>query len=59
CQPLFSAAVIAWVESHLSDDVSKNGLCSVVPVPEVPVDWLRMWAVTMQNEAMWRGNEAM
>jgi hypothetical protein len=57
CQPLFSAAVIAWVEAHGTDDAARNALCHVVPVPEVPLDWLRMWAMTMQNEAAWRNNE--
>ncbi len=59
CQPLFSAAVIAWVEAHGTHDAARNTLCHVVPVPEVPLDWLRMWAVTMQNEAAWRGHDAM
>ena len=34
CQPLFSAALIAYVESHVADPAEKNALCRVVPSPE-------------------------
>jgi hypothetical protein len=54
CQPLFSAALIAYVESHVTDPAEKNALCTVVPSPERPIDWLRMWAVTLANTARWR-----
>jgi hypothetical protein len=54
CQPLFSAALIAYVESHVTDSAEKNALCTVVPSPERPIDWLRMWAVTLANSARWR-----
>ena len=48
CQPVFSAAVIAYVESHVADPAEKNSICTVVPSPEVPIDWLRMWAVNLR-----------
>jgi hypothetical protein len=54
CQPLFSAALIAFVESHVEDDAARNALCAVVPSPEVPRDWMRMWAVSLANAARWR-----
>lgn len=54
CQPLFSAALIAYVECHLPDDAQKNALCNVVPSPEHPVDWLRMWLVNIVNMGRWR-----
>ena len=54
CQPLFSAALIAFVESHVSDEAQRNALCTVVPSPETPGDWLRMWAVTLANTSRWR-----
>ncbi len=54
CAPLFSAALIAYVESHVTDPAEKNALCTVVPSPERPIDWLRMWAVTLANTARWR-----
>jgi hypothetical protein len=56
CQPVFSAALIAYVESHVTDPAEKNALCRLVPSPERPVDWLRMWAVTLVNMASWRQN---
>ena len=54
CQPLFSAALIAYVECHLPDDEQKDALCNVVPSPEHPVDWLRMWLVNIVNMGRWR-----
>ena len=36
CQPLFSAALIAFVESHVEDDAARYALCTVLPSPEVP-----------------------
>ena len=59
CQPLFSAALIAYVESHETGLIEKNALCTPVPSPEHPADWLRMWAVTLANTARWRGNPGM
>ena len=54
CQPLFSAAVIAYVESHVTDPAEKNALCQVVPSPQQPIDWLRMWLASLGNGARWR-----
>jgi hypothetical protein len=56
CQPVFSAALIAYVESHVTHPDEQNTLCRVVPSPERPVDWLRMWGVTLANTASWRQN---
>ena len=54
CQPLFSAAVIAYVESHVTDVTEKNTLCTPVLTPEVPIDWLRMWLASLANGGRWR-----
>jgi hypothetical protein len=59
CQPLFSAALIAYVEAHVSDVAEKNALCTPVPSPERPTDWLRMWAASLANAARWRENEGL
>ena len=59
CQPVFSAALIAYVESHITDAEQQNALCRLVPLPEDPTDWLRMWAVTLANAAGWRQNEGL
>ena len=57
CQPVFSAALIAFVESHVEDEAEKNALCGPVPSPERPVDWLRMWGPTLANSKRWQDNE--
>jgi hypothetical protein len=54
CQPLFSAALIAYVESHVVDAAERNALCCRVPSPEVPSDWLRMMAASLGNLNRWR-----
>ena len=57
-QPLFSAALIAWVESRVADVEEKNELCATVPSPEQPIDWLRM-AATLENGRRWRHHEGL
>jgi hypothetical protein len=59
CQPLFSAALIAFVESHVGNDAERNALCAVVPSPETPADWVRMWAVSLANGGRWRAHPAL
>jgi hypothetical protein len=56
CQPTFSAALIAYVESHMATVAEQNSYCRPSPVPTVPTDWLRMWAVTIANRAQWAQN---
>jgi len=52
CQPTFSGAFIAHVEATLSGDDEKNALCRPVPIPDQPIDWLRMqWAAAQNNRA--------
>jgi len=54
CSPTFSAAFVAHVEAAIDagDDV-KNALCEPVPVPEVPLDWLRMQLIAARNQLRW------
>ncbi|WP_085725623.1 FAD/NAD(P)-binding protein [Pseudomonas sp. R37(2017)] len=59
CQPLFSAALIAYVESHLADQEEMNALCTMVPPPHVPTDWIRMWAVYLGNQLRWGEHEGL
>jgi hypothetical protein len=54
CSPAFSAALIACVEAAFQDDDVKNRLCGVVPVPDEPLDWLRMLLQDAQNASRWR-----
>jgi hypothetical protein len=53
CQPVFSAAVIAHVETAYTDEETKNALCGPVPHPDVPRDWLRMTLAFNRNQLKW------
>ncbi len=53
CSPVFSAAFIAYLEATLDDDDEKNALCEPVPVPNEPLDWLRMHLHTARNQQRW------
>jgi hypothetical protein len=55
CQPLFSAALIGFIEATFDDDPAlKNSLCAPVPFPVIDTDWLTMLAVSMKNRFAWR-----
>ena len=53
CQPTFSGALIAHVEATLSNENEKNALCRPVPIPDEPIDWLRMQLTSAQNAHAW------
>ncbi len=53
CQQVFSAAVIAKVESLEGDDSMKNELCQVVPHPEFNRDFVAAMAVSGMNIQKW------
>jgi hypothetical protein len=59
CQPTFSAALIGYVESHFATAAEQNACCRPSPVPSVPGDWIRMWAVTIANRVAWAQNVAL
>lgn len=59
CQPVFSAAVIAHVESAYPDDDTRNSLCRPVPNPRVPTDWLRMMWAFNENQLRWLADPEM
>ena len=52
-QPTFSAALIAHIEATMDDEAEKNLICTVVPLPDLPSDWLLMLAVNMGNQQRW------
>jgi hypothetical protein len=52
-QPTFSAALTAYVEAHFDDEVAKNEICNPVPLPDKPIDWLKMLFVNMANQQRW------
>jgi hypothetical protein len=56
CQPLFSAALIGFVEATFGGNQAlKNSICTPVPFPVVDTDWLTMLAVSTKNRVAWRG----
>lgn len=59
CQPLFSAALVAWLEAHVEGNAARNAMARPIAGPERPVDWLRMWGVTLANTGAWRANPAL
>ena len=58
-QPTFSAAFIAHAEITYTDDAIKNKLCGVIPLPDQPIDWLRMLVANMKNQAQWGKDKAL
>jgi hypothetical protein len=52
-QPTFSAALTAYVEAHFDDEATKNEICNPVPLPDQPIDWLKMMFVNMSNQQRW------
>jgi len=53
CSPTFSGALVAHLEATLDDDAQKNALCTPTPVPDAPLDWLRMRLHDMGNQRVW------
>lgn len=49
CQPTFSAAFIAHVEATFRDEDEKNAVCRPIAPPTVPLDWLWMLRVQLDN----------
>ena len=54
CQPTFSGAFVAHVETTLSSDEEKNALCLPVQIPDEPIDWLRMILANGRNRTAWQ-----
>ena len=57
CQPTFSAALIAHVEAAYKDETEKNCICTPVPPPDTPADWVRLMPIELANRACWAANE--
>jgi hypothetical protein len=53
CMATFSAALVAHVEVAFGNDAEKNAMCAPVPLPEQPIDWLRMTVVATANQLRW------
>jgi NAD(P)-binding Rossmann-like domain len=56
-QPTFSAAFVAHVEATASSVEEKNLLCGVIPMPDKPMDWVRMQAANLKNQYRWSKNK--
>jgi len=52
-QPTFSAAFIAHIELMKKDNVKKNLLAQVVPLPNSIDDWVEMTYRSMMNQYFW------
>ncbi len=53
-QIVFSAAFIAHVETAYEEEIEKNKICMVVPLPNHDTDWLKMFAGSMKNQHTWK-----
>lgn len=52
-QPVFSASLIAHVETNYAGDEKKNEICKVVPIPNAANDWIKVQAAAMMNQFVW------
>ena len=59
CMATFSAALVAHVEVAFGSDAQKNAMCAPVPLPEQPIDWLRMTLVAAGNQQRWSRDAGM
>ena len=53
CSPTFSAAFVAHLALSPLDDEQRNALSAPVPIPNEPLDWLRMHLHTARNQLAW------
>ncbi|HZC51556.1 MAG TPA: NAD(P)/FAD-dependent oxidoreductase, partial [Mycobacterium sp.] len=53
CQQIFSAALVAHVETAYPDDAVKNQLCVPLPHPDTDLDWLRIALADYGNQLRW------
>jgi len=58
-QPAFSAALIAYVESHYADQEHQNVLCGPVPFPHTLEEYPASMMATMWNQFHWGQDETL
>lgn len=58
-QPAFSAALVAWLEAHGSDDAARNALTTPVPLPDGVRDVPRATLVNVMNQGRWNQDAAL
>lgn len=59
CSPTFSGAFVAYLETALTDMAAKNAVCTPVPPPKVPLDWIRMQLQESGNQFAWSKTPAL
>ena len=52
-QPTFSWSLIGHVEAAYQDEAEKNRICTPIPPPDEPKDWLRMMEIQLSNQLAW------
>jgi NAD(P)-binding Rossmann-like domain len=55
-QPVFSAALVARVETLDLPETDKNTLCLPTVVPDTPIDWLLVMLAGLSAQATWSAN---
>lgn len=53
--PTFSAALAAWVEVHIADEVRRNELCTPCGPPDGVADYPRTELANLRNQLVWSG----
>ena len=53
CQQVFSAAFIGHIEAAYGGEALKNELCTPVPHPDTPLDYLRTTLGNLLNAGRW------
>jgi NAD(P)-binding Rossmann-like domain len=53
CQPVFSAALVGYVEAVRDDEASKNRLCPANPYPDTASDWIPVTCIAQRAELAW------
>jgi hypothetical protein len=53
CQPTFSAALVAFVETARAHDKERSALCPANPYPSDAGDWMRTTLIAQQAQAAW------
>ena len=56
-QPVFSAALTAWIETHIEREAEKNRLMAIVPLPDNLDTFVRMTSQNMMNQYLWGQNK--
>jgi hypothetical protein len=56
CQPVFSAALVGYVEASRGDDALKNRLCPANPYPDTAMDWIPVTRIAQRAEVAWAGD---